>query len=166
MEGRGEPGCRGGEGEGAGRTLGEEGRWEGEGRPGGVGQPCQQGGGGGHALAGHRHRPGEERGALLLDHLVILSPPFGLVGITTGVNLHSPHHVRYQRASSFFQLLVNLLKTVRSADKVPSPSLVLLPISIPGQLQPFEWQRLQSRPLATSDIKPIGKGQGETSRTR
>ena len=77
MEGRGKRSCRGGEGEGAGRTLGEEGRWEGEGRPGGVvGQPGQQGGGGGHALAGHRHRPGEERvGALLLDHLVILSPP-------------------------------------------------------------------------------------------
>ena len=109
MEGRGEPGCRGWEGEGAGWTLGEEGRWEGEGRPGGVvGQPGQQGGGGGHALAGHRqHRPGEERvGALLLDHLVVLSPPFGLAfGITTGVNLHSRHQVRYQRASSFFKCL-------------------------------------------------------------
>ena len=78
-----------------------------------------------------------------------------------------PRRNHYRRESSqpapraisesffFFQLLVNLLKTVRSADKVPSPSLVLLPISIPGQLQPFEWQRLQSRPLATPNIKPI-----------
>ena len=62
------------------------------------------------------------------------------------------------------------LKSVRSADKLPSPSLVLLPISIPRPLptfQPFQWHRLHSRTLATryqSNRTMKGHNDGTASR--
>ena len=78
----------------------------------------------------------------LLDHLHFL--PRRLLRLTVCVNLHHIQAVGF--------LIINLLKLARSADKVPSPSLVLLPISIPRPLptfQPFHCHRLHLRTLAT-----------------
>ena len=77
---------------------------------------------------------------------------------------HPPH------ASRGSYQLVSLPKSVQSADKLPSRSLVLLPISIPRPLptfQPFQWHRLHSRTLATryqSNRAMKGHNDGTASR--
>ena len=156
MEG-GREGARRWKGERA-RALGKEGRREGEGGAGDVGQPGEQGGGCSHALCRHGQGSREEWVGVagqLLDHLHFL--PRRLLRLTVCVNLHHIQAVGF--------LIINLLKLARSADKVPSPSPVLLPISIPRPLptfQPFHCHRLHSRTLATRyQSKRTMKGQND-----
>ena len=93
MEG-GREGGRRWEGERA-RALGKEGRREGEGGAGDVGQPGEQGGRRGHALCGHGQRPREEWVGVawqLLDHLLSLQIlPLRLLRLTACLNLHTHH---------------------------------------------------------------------------